>query len=30
VDPCYIEVGVSNVFNYTYPREKVRTRAKLP
>jgi hypothetical protein len=29
-DPCYIEVGVSNVFNYTYPREKVRTRAKLP
>lgn len=29
-DPCYIEVGVSNVFNYTYPREKIRTRAKLP
>jgi hypothetical protein len=29
-DPCYIEVGVSNVFNYTYPREKIRTRTKLP
>jgi hypothetical protein len=29
-DPCYIEVSVSNVYNYTYSREKIRTRAKLP
>jgi hypothetical protein len=29
-DPCFIEVSASNTYNYTYPRQKIRTRAKLP
>jgi hypothetical protein len=28
-NPCYIEVSVSNVFTYTYPRYRIQTQARL-
>jgi len=28
-NPCYIEVSVSNTYNYTYPRYRIQTQAKL-
>lgn len=29
VNPCYIEIGVSNVYNFTYPRYRIQTQTKL-